>query len=224
MSKSYREKNLASKTQVTKLTKLMQAEEIKISNNLSQMTKQELKELKNSIMLCINPEIETERKYNTVSCGNILGKEESDKLPGALAAFQDFFYTDTEKDAYGPEGVFNHSSVAAFIPNESDIRTDYSNNIFIGDAGAVVDAFDLSSFPENVKQRAIKEIINERKLMYPDYDFAMLPGAFPISVEGGLTTCGVCMREPSADMSSHILYIKDYEKHIVSDKNKNYKK
>lgn len=163
-------------------------------------------------------------KYNSFSSGGCLRVKETDKLPGALAAFQNFFYDDSVKDFWGPEAVHNYSPVATFVPTSSGISMDNENDIFVKDGKAVADAFDLTHLSADERLRAIDEIIMERKLMYPDYDFVMLPGNFPIYVEGGLTENGKCVRSASANMSSHILYINDYKRHLVNNKNNQYRK
>lgn len=165
-------------------------------------------------------------KYRNIVCGNVSGRRDSEKLPGALAADEDFFYIQTYKDEYGPEGVFLYDRVFAFVPKE--IQLDFKNNIFIGSGGAVADAYDFSFLTEEEKESTMQEILAEKRMMYPTYDFAILPGQFPIDVQGGLV-CAITdssgfheeqVRPDEGVMSSHVLYITDYQNHLTESKKK----
>lgn len=156
--------------------------------------------------------------YKSIICGDINGKKDSSKLVGALSANQDFFYENTIKDEFGPEGEIFNSPITSFIPK--DISVDYENDLFIGAAGAVADAYDFNGLSEEEKQKEIQFIIAEKQEMYPGYEFVILPGKFPIGVEGGLTDNNGLVREASGIMSSHILYITDYKNHLQNIKNK----
>lgn len=156
--------------------------------------------------------------YKNITCGDIGGKKDSDKLVGALSTHQDFYYNHTVKDENGPEGEFLNTPITMFVPN--NISVDEENDLFIGEAGAVADAYDFNGLTEEEKQNAIKFIIAEKQEMYPGYEFAILPGKFPIGVNGGLTVNNESVKEDSGIMSSHILYITDYQNHLVNTKSK----
>lgn len=156
--------------------------------------------------------------YKSINCGDINGKKDSSKLVGALSTNQDFFYMNTIRDEIGPEDEFTYSPIAVFLPK--DISVDYENDLFIGEAGAVADAYNFNNLSEEEKQKEIQFIIAEKQAMYPEYEFVILPGKFPIDVEGGLTLNNELIREARGIMSSHILYITDYQNHLQSTKNK----
>ena len=139
-------------------------------------------------------------RYDEIECGDIRGKRCSEQLPGALAADQDFFYERGMRDPY-----FFYSSVFVFVPEK--IKYDREHNIFADENGAVVDAYDFEGLSEEEKEGVIATIIAYRQKEFPDYEFVMLPGRFPIRVEGAKGDYD----EDEGVMSTHILYIKNYK-------------
>lgn len=135
------------------------------------------------------------KEYRSIECGDINGKRCSEQLPGALAAYQDFFYT---RGWDNGDPYFINMGVGVFVP--SNIETDYKHDIFVDEHGAVVDAYDFGILNEEETKSVIETIIAYKKKNFPDYEFVMLPGRFPIDVD-----------DDRATMSTHILYIKNYK-------------
>lgn len=136
-------------------------------------------------------------------------------LPGGLSTDEYFFYVDTNDD----DAVPNYSSVSNFISKEN-FKEDPVNKIYIGSEGAVCDAYSFADMNQDEIEQNISQIIMEKKQIYPDYDFKIVPGNFPISVEGGYFCNGRQINSPEAKMSTHILYITDYDKHLVETEEK----
>lgn len=158
--------------------------------------------------------------FANVNCGDLSGRKYSDKLKGALSANQDFFFINTIVDGcvgvdYVNDGLFLQMSVKRFIPE--GINVDLENDIFTSDAGAIVDAYDFNGLRENEKELFGNAIIMQYKCIYPDYDFRIMPGQFPLGVNGSITVNKKVKRKEEAVMSSHILYITNY-KEFINDK------
>lgn len=138
--------------------------------------------------------------YESIDCGDIDGKRCSEQLPGALAANQSFFYDKCTDDYYQI-----HESVQKFVPD--DIKLDRLHNIFVDENGAVADAYSFEGLSEEEKKGVIATIIVYRQEKFPGYEFVMLPGRFPIRVEGAKDLYD----SDEGIMSTHILYIKNYK-------------
>lgn len=149
--------------------------------------------------------------YKSIRCGGVSGKEYSVCLPGALATHQYFSFLNRRNKEYEAD----YLPIICFIPD--DIIEDSNNDIFIGKNGAIVDAYDFSKLTKDESEQIKKDIIAEQKLLYPDYNFEIIEGKFPISVEGGNLDID---EEPIGIMSSHILYITNYKDHLKTPNNK----
>ena len=159
-----------------------------------------------------------------IICGDTTGKQISNGLDGALSTQQDFFYINTFRNnilgsGYKNKGFLSHMPIASFI--SEDVIVDEENDMFITDNGVIVDAYDFKGIKDSDKEKLSNLIIMQQQIKYPDYEFKVLPGSFPIEVRGGLTVNDKVVSNPETIMSSHILYITDYKKHL---KNKNIQK
>lgn len=151
--------------------------------------------------------------YGSVRC---MPKWESNILKGALSIRQDFFYSYASKNEYGVEDVFMSAPITNFV--SSEFNTDYANDIFVNENGAVLDAYKLNC-PEEEKQEILDKILLEKQAMFPEYELAFIPGSFPIDVVGGTMFEGVPTFEYPI-MSTHVLYITNYEKILCKRKGK----
>ena len=142
--------------------------------------------------------------YKNIECGNINGRKDSDYLPGALSPNQDFFYLEPSEDK---ELIASSRSVACFVPE--NIKDDYHYEIFVDENGAIADAYNFKKLSSTEIENEIKKIITEKKLLYPEYEFKILEGRFPLNVDWG-----------EKEMSSHILYITNYKEHLKTPNNK----
>lgn len=155
--------------------------------------------------------------FGDINLGSNVAKKRSEYLPLALSANQKFFYTVHYFDAAGNDSIVRYSNITEFIPKFSKIEVDSKNDIFIGKFGAVADAYHLD---ENLDEKALdhekKEILMGLRLNYPDYNFTLEKGTFPLQVKhqeirpDGLTD--------NVEMANYILYIKDYTKHLEKPK------
>lgn len=139
-----------------------------------------------------------------------------EKLPGAISDANFFSFFDI--DLY-------HRVVPDWVEIDTvtkgcNVLYDGLNGMFINQNGAIAAAFDLRKLDFSSQQKEIEKLLLDYRSTYPEYDFSILPGIFPIDVLGTSTE-----GKFEVETSSHILYIKDYEKHIVKNSNnKTYKK
>lgn len=155
-----------------------------------------------------------------ISCGDLTGKQYSEKLGCALSTNQDFFYIDMfVHDVIGPEysheGRFTHKRISSFVPE--NITIDEENDVLaLGDA-AIVDAYDFNGLDNNELNLFASALIKVHEESYPDCEFALVPGEFPIGIEGRLIINGKEKKKENPIMSSHILCVKDYKKHLENN-------
>lgn len=154
--------------------------------------------------------------------------EPSTGLNGAISANTNFtcFIGDCDNDE-----VINVEITHFFTDKKlkEELKEDIKNDFFFDEKGAIAAAYDFSNLKEDEKEKVIKNILILKKSMYPDYEFTILPGKFPISPigSGGFSTAyklGLTVSREIAVMSSHILYITNYKKHLQSEKNNESKK
>ena len=139
--------------------------------------------------------------------------EESSKLPGALSTFA---YFGVLRPIYY-NGISQRENMAD-ISNVSNLTTrefqpDYNNDIFIGKNGAVAAAYDFKDLNDEEKEREMAKIMMEKRSEFLDYEFEFVEGKFPVDV----IPDNYCDKPI---MSTHVLLIKDYEKHIINSKTK----
>ncbi len=157
-------------------------------------------------------------KYKSI--GNYL-KNTNSKLPGTISSSwnNEFAYFDSYKDEVGPELIDNYISVASCVPE--NIIIDDENSIFIGEGGAVADAYSVNSYQsEEAIDEGFRQIIAENEAMYPGYEFIILPGEFPIDIDGAMYHNDELTYDMMPIMSTHILYIKNYKDILENTKNK----
>ena len=134
--------------------------------------------------------------------------QENDNLPGAVSTESEFFCADKDDVTIVP--------MREHVPD--NYGEDVENKLFVDLNGAVANAFDLKFLPEKERPDAIREILMEYKLKYPEYDFEMKQGQFPVKVDLGMKfESGYRMRNHST-MSTHVLYIKNYGSFVKSPK------
>lgn len=145
--------------------------------------------------------------YDSVKC---IPKYSSNLLEGALSTRQEFLYACASKDEIGPEDVYVTKPIAEFVP--SHFKVDNVHDIFVNENGAVLDAYIFDGSEEEQKE-TMKKVLAEKQAMYPEYEFALIQDSFPVEVAGGTMFEGVS-RFDQPIMSTHVLYITDYEKHL----------
>lgn len=140
-------------------------------------------------------------------------------LDGAMSTELEIMYLTSNKRGF--EGMPDHGYINRFVP--STFINDYKNDIFIGEQGAIANAYNLRYFSDEEKEEVIKSILEQEKQEHPDYDYTITEGKFPINVYGDTVYSTKC--DATVEMSTHILYITDYEKHLkLISKNKSRKR
>ena len=87
-------------------------------------------------------------------------------------------------------------------------------DLFVNENGAVLNAFDFSNLSDSVKELAIMTVLKKYESEYPDYKISLKEGEFPMNYT--YTRRAHYVGE-DVQMSSHILYVENYQKHLVSD-------
>ena len=128
-------------------------------------------------------------------------------LDGALSTTGQVQYLyDTDEHELDVEDI----NIANYVT--SDFSIDEKNKLFTNEHGAVVDAYKFYgplSYENFVLE--IKKIVYEHELLYPDYEFTLVEGEFPIEV---IEAHGDNQKVPHVIMSDYVLYIKDYKKQL----------
>ena len=130
-----------------------------------------------------------------ITCGDIRGRQDSELLPGVLKPGQQVFYD----SGYNKESSMDYKDLDYYVPEE--FKIDGGLQAYVSENGAVVDAYYLSRLSPEEFEKAKRSIISEQQILYPEYEFELLPGSFPMDFR----TDG----EP--EMSSHVLYLKNYK-------------
>ena len=151
--------------------------------------------------------------YDSVKC---IPKWDSILLNGALSTRQDFFYGCAVKDEIGPEEVYITKPITSFVP--SYFKVDNVHDIFVNENGAVLDAYIFNGTEEKQLQ-TMNRILAEKQAEYPEYELAFIPDSFPVEIAGGTMYEGVSWFDQPI-MSTHVLYITDYKKHLCKVKRK----
>ena len=126
--------------------------------------------------------------------------QENDNLPGAVSTETEFTYLEKGEVGFIP--------MRDYVPTE--FGEDVENGLFVDLNGAVANAFDLKFLKEHEQPNAIKEILLEYKTKYPEYEFEMKKGAFPVKADLGMKFKSGYKMQDHPTMSTHILYIKNY--------------
>ncbi len=108
-----------------------------------------------------------------------------------------------------------------FVPIRNHVPDHYGedveNGLFVDLNGAVANAFDLKFFKEQEQNHVIAEILTEYESKYPEYEFEMKKGQFPVKVDlGKKFDFGRISNYPT--MSTHVLYIKNYGSFVKTPK------
>lgn len=78
------------------------------------------------------------------------------------------------------------------------------DNFYYNDNGAVGDAYYINESDDVEKQNnEKKKILDFNKLLYPEYDYILLPGKFPIN---------------ASEISNYVLYIRNYKSYLKDSK------
>lgn len=141
-------------------------------------------------------------------------KEDSEILPGAVSSYMYMTYEIKLMSRNGPGSDNDYLYVNKLLPENRNYSD--SAGIFIGPAGAISNAYDLSKVSPEDEEQVTNAIISKAKNEYPDYEFVLVPGEFPQYIERVIKDekTGAIYCKPKAVMSTHILYIKDYKKHF----------
>ena len=134
--------------------------------------------------------------------------QENEKLPGAVSTETEFAYLDNGE--------------IGFIPMRKHVPENYGedveNNLFVDLNGAVANAFDLKFLKAAEQPRAINEILSEYRNKYPEYEFEMKKGEFPVKVSLGMKLDSGFRTSNYSTMSTHVLYIKNFGKFVKTPK------
>ena len=134
--------------------------------------------------------------------------QENDNLPGAVSTETEFLCL--------KDGEFDSIPMRDHVPDE--FGEDVENGLFVDLNGAVANAFDLKFFKEKEQSSLIKEILIEYKTKYPDYEFEIKKGQFPVKADLGMKFKSGYRTKNYPTMSTHILYIKNYGYFVKSPK------
>ena len=134
------------------------------------------------------------------------GFEESMGLRGAVSPY-------TVIPTIGSEG---HDAVVGSedlycLVNKDNFYHDHENDIFVNENGAVADAYIIHGENEEIGKKVL-EILFEKKAEYPDYEFKLVCGEFPIDVLGVWKTKTI--------YSTHVLYISNYKEYLTKETKK----
>lgn len=107
------------------------------------------------------------------------------------------------------------------LVDESKFTYDYDNDIYVNENGAVADAYFFTEDNGKSKRRALEILIN-KKAQYPEYEFKLIPGEFPMDATGefyGYNGEGkqVVTKETESRNSSHVLYITNYKDYLTKN-------
>lgn len=91
-------------------------------------------------------------------------------------------------------------------------------DFFTNENGAVLNAFDFSGLSDSAKDAAKETIIQKYSAKYPHYELSLKAGQFPMGCQA---TRRLHDNSEDVSMSSHVLYVKNYQKHLVSGTEKN---
>ena len=127
-----------------------------------------------------------------------------------------FLYACASKDEIGPENVYITKPITEFVP--SYFKVDNVHDIFVNENGAVLDAYIFDGSEEEQKE-TMKKVLAEKQAMYHEYEFAFIPDSFPVEVIDGIMFEGISWFDQPI-MSTHVLYITDYEKHLCRRRGK----
>lgn len=139
-----------------------------------------------------------------------------------IVSIKDFQTNDVLEGAISTEAIFsvleNNGKDISFAPIRDHVSKEYAedveNKIFINLNGAVANAFDLKFFNDEERPKAIEHILTEYKDKYPDYEFEMKKGNFPVKVTSGFQITHNYKMNDYPTMSTHVLYITNYGRFI----------
>ena len=157
------------------------------------------------------------KEFNKFSSSCVTIKTKS-TIKGTISPRQDFIFANRNIIDNGEFFVNERNTVDAFLPIDSDIISDFEHNIFIGSEGAVCDAYDLSGYTEEQIGKIEGDIIKAKQIIYPEYEFSIKEGAFPININGSHTNNGEVKIGITPNMSTHILYLTNYKDFLPKDK------
>lgn len=139
---------------------------------------------------------------------SIFDYQDNDRLPGAVSTETSFAYVDNNEIGFIP--------MRDYVPDT--YGEDIENHLFVDLNGAVANAFDLKFLKDSDKPNAIKEILTEYRTKYPEYDFEMKKGSFPVKVNLGMKFDSGLRMKDYPTMSTHVLYIKNYGNFVKTPK------
>ena len=137
---------------------------------------------------------------------SIKNYEETDSLKGALSS--ESLFTILSRN----DNSVEYKPIKAYV--SKDYAEDVENKIIIGRVGAVANAFDLKHLNKEEKKETLQKIIISHKLKYPEYDFEIKEGSFPLRYNRGIKVSSGQTVGDYTTMSTHILFIKNYCKFI----------
>lgn len=122
-------------------------------------------------------------------------------------------------------GKFNTNDVLGNISMDSLVRDDFKKefDFYYNENGAVLEAFNLSSF-EEYELDDFKELITiYYQNVYPEYELELKQGCFPMGATGIFSVDGKVLKDSEGIYSTHILYAKNYKECINNKKTKKIK-
>ena len=151
-----------------------------------------------------------------VNCGRVSGREVSEKLPGALVISDDMIYDVADKE-FG--GVMEYTSINSLLPSDSEFKVDFANEIFVTRDGlnAVCDAYDFGDVSLEELDNQKRRVLAQKIVEYPDYEFELIEGEFPIDVVTQSADDYNRGVKPTPILSTHVLLIKDFKKYLQNE-------
>ena len=135
---------------------------------------------------------------------------ENDVLPGALSTESTFSVLNRGKNYLDIVNLKDHVS--------NEYAEDIMNKLFVSHDGVVANAFDLKFFDEEETNNIVGQILMDYKLKYPDYEFEIKKGKFPVKMHFGPEYRPGQRLADTICNSTHVLYIKNYGQFVKKRK------
>ena len=157
------------------------------------------------------------KEFNKFSSSCVTIKTKS-SIKGTISPVQDFIFVNKNVIDNGEFFVNERNTVDAFLPIDSDIISNFDYNIFVSSEGAVCDAYDLSCYTEEQIGKIKADILKAKQIIYPKYNFSIKEGVFPLNINGSNTNNGNVESGITPNMSTHILYLTNYNDFLPKEK------
>ena len=143
---------------------------------------------------------------------NIDVGQDNPDLQVAIKGDSIFIINDARVDSTGPDDISDIGFLEEYLPEEFSVD---ENNLVVNENGAVVDAINIYN-----SETTLEEMLEKYKNICPKGEFVFEPGKFPTYVRGSTTFDDGSRIERRTNYSSHVLYLKNYEKLLEATKGK----